>query len=217
MFLLPGRWLLLVQVGQRVLLLHWLLLPLVPLRLPVGLVPRRLVGVLLLLLRLLCVLRLGVLRLGVRRQLRLLLRCPRHLIVGWRAMERLHWLLHRRGHLPRYRQRRAQRRGLLLRRCHGARIYGYRNLDRPAEFPGEREGDERTEPGLQLFLHEGIRRRDQRRVLNEAERPGELEPGELACLEAHLGEPLKCSCPHFRQIHVAQLCAPLVSCPSRDH
>ena len=96
---------------------------------------------------------------------------------------------------------------------HRARVDGDRYLDGPAEFPGEREGDERAQPGLQLVLDERVGRRDERRVLHQAERPRELEPGELARLQAHLGQAVECSCPCFGQVYVAQRCAPLGSCP----
>ena len=58
-------------------------------------------------------------------------------------------------------------------------VHRHRQLDAAAQFPGQRVGDQRPQPGLQLFLHELIRRGDERRVLDQPERPGQLEPGPL--------------------------------------
>ena len=134
---------------------------------------------------------------------------------GGRRPARRHVPMAGRVHHRQRRARRPRRRFLGGRR---PRVHRDRELDRAAELPGERVDDKRTQPGLQLLLDEGVRRRDQHGVLHQAERPGEfrLEPGELAGPDVHLGEPLEGSCPYLRQIQFAHRCAPLASphCPS---
>ena len=107
-------------------------------------------------------------------------------------------------------ERRARRPGRRVLRGRRPRVHRDRELDRATEFPRQRVDDERAQPGFQLLLHEGIRRRDQHGILDQAERPGELglEPGELAGPHVHLGEPLQGSCPHLRQIQIAHRCSP---------
>ena len=101
-----------------------------------------------------------------------------------------------------HRQRRARRSRRLLGRGDRARVDGDGDLDRAAELLRQRVDDQGPELGLQVLLHERVGGSDQRRVLHEAERPGQPEPGELACLESHPGEPVKGPCPHLRQINV---------------
>ncbi len=98
-----------------------------------------------------------------------------------------------------HRQRRARRPGRRFLGGRRPRVHRDGELDRAAEFPGERVDDKRPEPGFQLLLHEGVRGRDQHGILDQAERPGELrlKPGELARPNVHLGEPLKGSCPYL--------------------
>src|ERR1700733_3124324 len=123
------------------------------------------------------------------------LRGPGGRVVQCGSLQRVH---HRQ-----WRARWAWRSWRLLGRCDRARVDGDGDLDRAAELLRQRVDDQGPELGLQVLLHERVRGSDQRRVLHEAERPGQPEPGELARLESHPGEPVKGPCPHLRQINVS--------------
>jgi hypothetical protein len=71
------------------------------------------------------------------------------------------------------------------------RIDRDRELDVAGQFPGQRVGDEGAQPGLELLLDKIIRRGDQGGVLDQAKRPGELQPGTLMRLNLHAGEVCK--------------------------
>ena len=181
--------LVLVDVARLGLARRWRLLRLVgvSLRGAVGLVPGVLVGV-----------RIGVLlRLRlVRGQLGLLRRSAQEVILGG-SREAVH-----------HRQRRAQRPRRLVRRGDRARVDGDGDLDRTAELLGEGVDDQRPQLGLQVLLDERIGRGDQRRVLDEAERPGQPEPGELAWRQAHLRESVEGARPNVRQIQITHRALP---------
>src|ERR1700733_5003839 len=179
-----GRAVSLVRIAR--LLVRLLLVRLLLVR---GFLVRRLLVVALRLL----VLRLRRRRRAKRAQVGLLRLCgPWCLVLLSRPRRRLH-----------HRQRRARRSLRLLGRGDRARVDGDGDLDRAAELLRQRVDDQGPELGLQVLLHERVRGSDQRRVLHEAERPGQPEPGELARLESHPGEPVKGPCPHLRQINVS--------------
>ena len=75
------------------------------------------------------------------------------------------------------------------------RIHRDGELDVPAELLGERLGDKGPQPRLELFLDEFVRCRDERGVLHQPERAGELQPGALVRLDLEVSEPVKRSCP----------------------
>src|SRR5580658_9972575 len=60
-----------------------------------------------------------------------------------------------------------------------SRVDGDRELDVLAELARQRIGDQGTEPCLELFLDELVGRGDQRGGLDQAKRPGQLQPGTL--------------------------------------
>ena len=80
------------------------------------------------------------------------------------------------------------------------RVDGDGELDVAAELLGQGLGDQRAQPGLQLFLDELVRRGDEGGVLHQAERPGEFQPGPLVRLDLQVGQPVEGSCPHFCQV-----------------
>ena len=95
------------------------------------------------------------------------------------------------------------------------RVDGDGELDVAAELLGQRLGDQRAQPGLQLFLDELVRRGDEGGVLHQAERPGEFQPGPLVRLDLQVSQPVEGSCPDFCQVRICHLCAPLAS-PRRE-
>jgi hypothetical protein len=103
------------------------------------------------------------------------------------------------------------RRGAELRR----RVDGDGQLDVPAELLGQGLGNQRAQPGLQLLLDELVGGGDQRRVLHQPERAGQLQPGPLMRLNLQVSKPVEGSCPDFRQVGSSHLCAPLAS-PCRE-
>jgi len=67
------------------------------------------------------------------------------------------------------------------------RVDGDRELDIAAEFLGQGLGNQGAQSGLQLLLDELVRGGDQRGVLDQAERAGELQPGPLVRLDLKIG------------------------------
>ena len=88
-------------------------------------------------------------------------------------------------------------------RADGHRVNGHRELDVAAELPGQRMGDECAQPGLELLLDELVGRRDQRGVLDQAEWPGQPQPGPLVGFDMQVGELLQRPRPDLRQIGLA--------------
>ena len=86
-------------------------------------------------------------------------------------------------------------------------------LDGPAELPGEGMRDQWAQPGLKLLLHKGVRGGDQGSVFHQAERPGQLEPGELAGLDMQPSEAVQGPGPNFSEVYISHGCDPL---PSRS-
>jgi hypothetical protein len=80
------------------------------------------------------------------------------------------------------------------------RVDGDRQLDVPAQLPGQRVGDQCAQPGFQLFLDELVGRGDQRGVLYQAKRPGELQPGPVRGLDLHAGQLVQRPGPNFREV-----------------
>jgi len=68
------------------------------------------------------------------------------------------------------------------------RVDRHRQLDAAGQLPGQRVGDQRPQPGFQLLLDEVVGRRDQRGVLHQAQRPGQLKPCSLVRLDLHVGK-----------------------------
>ena len=71
-------------------------------------------------------------------------------------------------------------------------LHGDGDPDVAAEFVAEDGGDQRPQPVLEVFLGEVVRRGEQGGVLDQAERPGEVDPGLLlradrVVVEAGLG------------------------------
>ena len=93
--------------------------------------------------------------------------------------------------------------------CRDAQIGGGRRVDRdseldaPGELPREGVGDQRAQPRLELLLDELVRGRDEGSVLDQAKRPGQLEPGALVRLDLHVGEVGQGAGPHVREVVVA--------------
>ncbi len=76
-------------------------------------------------------------------------------------------------------------------------------LDAPGKLPRERVRDERAQSRLELLLHEFVRGRDEGSVLDQAKRPGQLQPGALVRLDLHAGQVGQRAGPHVREVIVA--------------
>src|SRR5215510_16489914 len=85
----------------------------------------------------------------------------------------------------------------------GGRVDGHGKLDVAAELTGQRMSDQAAQAGLKLFLDELVGRRDERRVLNQAERPGQPQPGPLVWLDLNIREFLKGPRPYLPQVRLA--------------
>src|SRR5260370_555408 len=85
----------------------------------------------------------------------------------------------------------------------GRGVDGHRELDVAAELAGERVGDQGPEPGFELFLDELVGGGDEGGVLDQAEGPGQPQPGALMRLDLEIGEFLKGSRPYLRQVRLA--------------
>ncbi len=64
-------------------------------------------------------------------------------------------------------------------------------------------GDQGPEPGFELFLDELVGGGDEGGVLDQAEGPGQPQPGALMRLDLEIGEFLKGSRPYLRQVRLA--------------
>ena len=81
--------------------------------------------------------------------------------------------------------------------------------------PVKRAGTVTASGMSQQLLDEFVGRGDQRGVLHQPERPGELQPGPLMRLDLQVGQSVEGSCPDFCQVWISHLCAPLAS-PCRE-
>ncbi len=88
-------------------------------------------------------------------------------------------------------------------RADGHRVNRHRELDVTAEPTGQRMRDECAQPGLELLLHELVRRRDQRRVLDQPEWPGQPQPRPLVRFDMQVRELVQRPRPDLPQIGLA--------------
>ena len=79
------------------------------------------------------------------------------------------------------------RAGPQRRRGRGGGVDRDGELDVAAELTGQGMRDERAQPGLELFLDELVRRRNERRVLDQPQRPRQPQPGPLMRLDVQVG------------------------------
>src|SRR5262249_22805699 len=85
----------------------------------------------------------------------------------------------------------------------GGRGGGVGELGRSVGVTRQRASDQAAQAGLELFLDELVGRRDERRVLNQAERPGQPQPGPLVWLDLNIREFLKGPRPYLPQVRLA--------------
>ena len=90
------------------------------------------------------------------------------------------------------------------------RVHGHRQLDAAPQLGRERVRDQRPQPGLQLLLDEFVRGGDQCRVLDQSERPGQLEPRPLVGLDLQIRQAIQRARPY-----VCEVCFTHRSLPSR--
>jgi len=95
---------------------------------------------------------------------------------------------------------RSQVRGGRGHRGLGCRVDRDGELDVAAELLGQGLGDQGAQPGLQLFLDELVRRRDEGGVFHQPERPGKFQPGPLMRLDLQVGQPVEGSGPDICQV-----------------
>ena len=83
-----------------------------------------------------------------------------------------------------------------------------RELDVAAELAGQGMGDQRAQPGLELFLDELVGRGDERGVLDEPERPGQPQPGPLMWFDVQVRQLFQRPGPDLPEIGLAHRAPP---------